>query len=128
MSEMQHLDTLSLISIQHEIAMNIGLNPELVPMVRRILKICLRRLSVRRVYLFLPTTDIDCLPVGTSAGPEGSFYFSMPADIRNEILETAKIGSWLKAYYRNQITDREISQINHGGFFFTFIPSPIRVR
>jgi diguanylate cyclase (GGDEF)-like protein len=122
MSEKHHLDTLSLISIQHELAMNIGLNPELAPMVRRIMKICLRRLSVRRVYLFLPTTDIDCLPDGAAAGPEGSFYFSMPADNRNEILETAKIGGWLKAFYQNEITDREISQINQGELFFHLYP------
>ncbi|MCG7927061.1 MAG: hypothetical protein JAY67_16185 [Candidatus Thiodiazotropha taylori] len=53
MSDSRQIDTLNLISIQHELAMNIGLDPQLVPMVRHLMKVCLRRLSVRRAYLFL---------------------------------------------------------------------------
>jgi diguanylate cyclase (GGDEF)-like protein len=122
MSEIHHLDTLSLISIQHELAMNIGLNPQLEPMVRRIMKICLRRLSVRRVYLFLPIAETDCLPEGAEIGPEGSFYFSLPADNSNEILEAAEIGDWLQAFYRDEISDREIFQVNQGKLFFHIYP------
>ena len=78
MNEHHTWDTLSLISIQHELAMNISSHDRLLPMVRRVLSICLRRLGVRRTRLFLRRDADQPQPEGTISGPGDSFCIIMP--------------------------------------------------
>lgn len=122
MIESRQIDTLSLISIQHELAMNIGLKPQLVPMVRHLMKVCLRRLSVRRVYLFLQIEEIELLPTEANPGPEGCVYFAMPADHQGGILETPQIGEWIAAFFRSEIASKEVTVFQIGQQFFYVYP------
>jgi diguanylate cyclase (GGDEF)-like protein len=122
MTESREIDTLSLISIQHELAMNIGLNPQLIPMVRRVMRICLRRLSVRRIYLFIRAEESERFTTETVPGPEGSFYISMPADQQGDILEIPQLNHWISAFYRREVRSNNITNFQHQRRFFHVYP------
>ncbi|MES9928301.1 MAG: bifunctional diguanylate cyclase/phosphodiesterase [Candidatus Thiodiazotropha sp. 6PDIVS] len=122
MTKTHQIDTLSLISIQHELAMNIGLKPQLVPMVRHLMKVCLRRLSVRRVYLFLLIEEDELLPAEANSGPEGCVYFAMPADHQGGILETPQVGEWITAFFRGELVSRRVTDFQIGEQFFYAYP------
>ncbi len=99
----RQMDTLSLMSIQHELAMNIGLNPQLIPLLRHFMKVCLRRLSIRRIYYFRHYNDEDIIPVESHQGPEKSFYFFMPSGNAKNLLQTQGLGEWLTAYFQDPV-------------------------
>lgn len=94
------IDTLSLMSIQHELAMNIGLNPQLMPMIRRIMKICLRRLSIRRIYHFISFEEGDIPALEMHEGPGDSFYYFMPSGDKKDILQVAEVSKWLTGFFQ----------------------------
>ncbi|PLY16858.1 MAG: hypothetical protein C0631_01775 [Sedimenticola sp.] len=58
--------------------MNIGLSPQLRPMVRRFMEVCLRRLPIRRVHLYLCYEADAELPKGASPGSGNTLRISMP--------------------------------------------------
>jgi diguanylate cyclase (GGDEF)-like protein len=122
MMESREIDTLSLISIQHELAMNIGLNPQLIPMVRRVMRICLRRLSVRRIYLFIRAEENERFTTETVPGPEGSFYISMPADQQGDILAIPQLDHWISAFYRHEVRSDKITTFQQQKRFFHVYP------
>ena len=121
MSPPHRLDTLSLISIQHELAMNVGLSPHLMPMVRGSMKICLRRLSVRRVYLFLRINDPERRPAEMVAGPEDSCYFFMPARTQGDVLQVPRLGRWIHSFFRREITSGQVRLFEDGGLHFQVV-------
>ncbi|MCG7864840.1 MAG: bifunctional diguanylate cyclase/phosphodiesterase [Candidatus Thiodiazotropha taylori] len=122
MSDSRQIDTLNLISIQHELAMNIGLDPQLVPMVRHLMKVCLRRLSVRRAYLFLRIDEDELLPAEATPGPENSVFFAMPADRQAEILDTPQVGEWIVDFFRGSLTSAEVTLFQFGRQFVYAYP------
>jgi diguanylate cyclase (GGDEF)-like protein len=116
------MDTLSLISIQHELAMNIGLNPQLVPMVRHVMRVCLRRLSVRRVYLFMQIKRGEEFPKETLPGPEGSFYFAKPANSQVSILSIPKLANWLGSFFKHNQEAEKVTLIKHEELYYHLYP------
>lgn len=54
-----NIDTLELVSIQYEIAQSLNGQLELRDFCRNYMETCLRRLSVRAVHLYLPSSDLN---------------------------------------------------------------------
>ncbi len=117
-----HLDSLNLMSIQHELAMNIGLNPKLVPMIRSIMKICLRRLSIRRIHLFLRHNEDDTIPAETFQGPDQSFYFFMPAGNHNDIMQIPVLGDWISNFFHGDTQNQQVEIFNDADLCFHAYP------
>jgi len=71
------MGTLGLVSIQHELAMNICMAPELKPMVREFMKVCLRRLDISRTRMIVLTSPPEDSSL-ISDTASGHIHISMP--------------------------------------------------
>lgn len=101
MSEQHPWDTLSLISIQHELAMNISAHDRLLPMIRRVMSICLRRLGIRRTRLFLRSDPEQPIPDGAIPGPGGSFCVAMPRGNPDSLLLEAEAVARVEEFFQS---------------------------
>ncbi len=122
MSTGRQLDTLSLMSIQHELAMNIGPNPQLIPLLRHFMKVCLRRLSIRRIYYFRHYNDEDIIPAESHQGPGKSFYFFMPSGNAKNLLQTPGLGEWLTAYFQDPAPHTETQFFKDNELYYHSYP------
>ena len=116
------VDTLSLMSIQHELAMNIGLNPQLMPMIRRIMKICLRRLSIRRIYHFISFEEGDIPAIEMHGGPGDSLYYFMPSGDQKDILQVSELSQWLTGFFQRSIIDTKPILFVESGLYYHAYP------
>jgi diguanylate cyclase (GGDEF)-like protein len=122
MSLGRRLDTLSLMSIQHELAMNIGLNPQLMPLLRHFMKTCLRRLSIRRIYYFRSYDDEDIIPDESHEGPGKSFYFFMPSGNAKSWQQTPDLDEWLTSYFQGNNSHQQTQLFKDNGRYYHIYP------
>lgn len=104
-------DTLSLISIQYELAMNISSHDGLLPMVRRVLSICLRRLGIRRTHLFLLRDADQPVPEGAIPGPGHSFCVVMPRGHPDDLHQVTEVGACIDAFFSAGEAQQSVSLI-----------------
>jgi diguanylate cyclase (GGDEF)-like protein len=112
MSEHHTWDTLSLISIQHELAMNISSHDRLLPMVRRVLSICLRRLSVRRTRLFLRRDSDQPIPEGVIPGPGDSFCVIMPRGNPDNLQKFPEVAAYIDDFFKSNNPQQTVSLLS----------------
>jgi diguanylate cyclase (GGDEF)-like protein len=122
MSEHHPWDTLSLISIQHELAMNISEHDRLLPMVRRVMSTCLRRLGIRRTRLFIRSDPDKPIPEGAIAGPGVSFCILMPWGNPDDLSQQTEIGAFIEEFFCSEKPRLVVSLLKNGNRNYHLFP------
>lgn len=115
------METLNLISIQHELGMNIGLAPELNPMVRKFMAVCLRRLDVRRVHLCLLSGAVRNSFEEETPPKAGAIRISVPEGGTSPAICTQLEETTLQLLQKSR-DETHIETIRQGDLFLHFYP------
>ncbi|HFE37009.1 MAG TPA: EAL domain-containing protein [Gammaproteobacteria bacterium] len=112
-------EAFSLIPIQHELAMSIGRDIRLKPMLAEFMKVCVHRLSLRscHIYLLGKFTGDSC-----SENDKLQYFTSFPATQKKTLHQQTFFSNWLASYETSSPSDTQPIKLDHDQSSYHIFP------